>query len=156
MGGGIGFPPLFFMADFLKDEKKNITFYYGAKRKEEILFEKELQERCTKLILATEDGSLGEKGLVSDVFIKDLDAGIIQSDLEVFSCGPKPMLEKISSICEKFDIKLQVSLENVMACGTGLCQGCAVKIKNSEGDFEYKLVCKDGPVFDSKIILWED
>lgn len=155
IGGGIGFPPLFFMIDFLKNEKKDIIFYYGAKRKEEIFFKMELQKVCAKLVLTTEDGSSGEKGLISDVFIKDLDAGILQSDSEVFSCGPNPMLERISSICERRDLKLQVSLENIMACGTGLCQGCAVKIKKSKDDFEYKLVCKDGPVFDSNIILWE-
>ena len=115
-----------------------------------------LQEVCYNLVLATEDGSMGKRGIISDVFIKDLDAGLLQGDLEVFSCGPKLMLEKIDSICERYGLKLQVSLENAMACGTGLCQGCAVKIKNSKVSYEYKLVCKDGPVFDSKVILWED
>ena len=66
-----------------------------------------------------------------------------------------PMLKMISSICEKSGIHLQVSLEGVMACGLNLCQGCVIKVKNGD-DYEYELVCKDGPVFNSDLILWED
>ncbi len=155
IGGGIGFPPLFFMADFQKSENRNVVFYYGARTKDGIFFEKELGRICNKLIITTEDGSLGEKGLITDVFIKDLETGIIRGEAEVFSCGPTAMSKEISSICKRYNLKSQVSLESVMACGTGLCQGCVVRVENAQKS-EYKLVCKDGPVFDSDIIIWED
>ena len=74
----------------------------------------------------------------------------------VFSCGPSGMLKEISSICDKFSLRAQISLECKMACGVGLCQGCAVKVKNPSEGFEYKLVCKDGPVFYSDAVIWED
>ncbi len=155
IGGGIGFPPLFFIADSPNVERKDITFYFGAHSRDGIFFKQELAKMCNKLIISTEDYTLGEKGLITDLFIKDINAGIIGDDVFVFACGPAPMLKKVSSICKKNNIQSQISLESVMACGTGLCQGCAVRIKNT-GKYEYKLVCKDGPVFNSDDILWED
>ena len=155
IGGGIGFPPLFFMVDVLKNESKKISFYYGAKSKEEILFSNELQKSCRNLIISTEDGSAGKKGLISDLLIRDIESGIIQKKSSVFSCGPPAMLKKVSLMFRKLDVKLQISLESQMACGTGLCQGCATKVK-IDNDYGYKLVCKDGPVFNPEEIIWED
>lgn len=154
-GGGIGFPPLFFMVDVLKNESKNISFYYGAKSKEEIFFGDELQKSCTNLIISTEDGSVGKKGLISDIIIRDIESGRFKIKTSVFSCGPYDMLKNVSLMFRKLDVRHQISLESQMACGTGLCQGCAVKVKTNN-DYEYKLTCKDGPVFNSDEIIWED
>ena len=155
IGGGIGFPPLFFMVDVLKNENKNISFYYGAKSKDGVFFGDELQKSCKNLIISTEDGSAGKKGLISDLLIGDIESGIFEKKSSVFSCGPNAMLKKVSLMFRKLDVRHQISLETQMACGIGLCQGCAIKVK-ANNDYEYKLTCKDGPVFNPDEIIWED
>ena len=95
-----------------------------------------------KVSKVTEDGSVGQKGLVTDAFEKYIKKNK-NKKLVVYACGPNMMLKKISDICKKNSIPGFVSLEEMMACGVGNCQGCAIKV----GDV-YKMVCKDGPVFD--------
>ena len=79
------------------------------------------------------------------------------SSIQIFSCGPKAMLRVVSSIAKKYDISCQVSLESYMACGFGVCLGCVVKVMQEEGmDVTYERVCKEGPVFESKRIIWDE
>jgi dihydroorotate dehydrogenase electron transfer subunit len=100
--------------------------------------------------IATEDGSAGEKGLVTELLEKRLDAA--REPAYVFSCGPSVMLKKVAAITERLDTPAQVSIETVMACGIGACQGCTVLSASPGGG--YRQVCLDGPVFDSTDIDW--
>lgn len=168
VAGGTGIASLLFLARQLTAYGLRLTVFIGARTKKEIMFEKELKKRNCKVIVSTEDGSYGKKGLITDVFALHLSSlvppaspakrGERPSSL-VYACGPRPMLEKVSKMCGKYDLKCFVSLEEKMACGIGACMGCVGKVrtKNSEirnKNFEYKRVCKDGPVFDAREIIW--
>jgi dihydroorotate dehydrogenase electron transfer subunit len=92
---------------------------------------------------------MGRKAFVTDV-LKE----IIDEVDEVCACGPMPMLKGIAEICEKADKPCQVSLEERMGCGIGACLVCACAVKRNDGSQDYVHVCKDGPVFDSREVVF--
>ena len=145
IGGGTGIAPLIFLSEKLKNNRNEIDFFYGVKNKKFIFFN--ILPIRINFIFATEDGSFGKKGDIFDVFKNFKD----NYDL-IYASGPKELLKKVSSFSEK--IPVYISLENYMACGMGLCYGCVVKIKQGN-DWTYKRVCKDGPVFNAKEIIWD-
>ncbi len=144
VAGGIGVAPAFFLIDKLLALKKRIVFYWGVKIGSEIFGIRELERSGIELHLATEDGSIGYHGLITDLLQKFLDSRSADFSLIGFVCGPKKMLKEVKRIAAQTSFHWQVSLEERMACGVGVCQGCAVKLKNGN----YSMVCSDGPVFD--------
>lgn len=147
VGGGIGAAPLLFLQDEIKNRKMDLRFFLGAKTHDEFpLADGDAQVRS--IVCATDDGSYGEKGFVSIAFEKWQKTNQ-DGRLGVFSCGPISMLKAIQEICKKYRLHHQVSLENRMACGLGVCQGCAMPMKGG-----FKLVCKDGPVFNAEEVDW--
>ncbi|MGC8976928.1 MAG: dihydroorotate dehydrogenase electron transfer subunit [Candidatus Ratteibacteria bacterium] len=145
VGGGVGIAPLIFLSKKLKRYKNEICFFYGERTKKLFLFE--ILPTGIYYIFSTDDGSFGKNGNIFDVF-KDFN-----EDFDViYSSGPEELLKKISFFSEKRPV--YISLENYMACGMGLCYGCVVKVKNKNG-WEYKRVCKDGPIFNAEEIIWE-
>lgn len=139
VAGGTGIASVHFLA--LKLKKKGILFY-GAGTKKELLCLSEFKKLGWKVSVATEDGSKGFKGFVTDLLKEK-----IKKDNIVYTCGPTPMMKKVISIAKELNLSGYASLEEKMACGIGNCQGCAVKV----GD-EYKMVCKDGPVFPIELL----
>jgi dihydroorotate dehydrogenase electron transfer subunit len=104
--------------------------------------------------VATDDGTLGDRGLVTQVMMKHLAAD--NKPKRLFACGPLPMLRSIAGIAEEMQVDCQVSLEAFMACGMGACLGCVVKgVNHSAETPDYRCVCKDGPVFDSTELSWD-
>jgi len=107
-------------------------------------------------VIATDDGSLGWKGFVSEpvvAWLEALDAPASQA--VVYACGPEPMMRVVAERCIARDVECQVSLERHMACGMGTCQSCVCKTRSdSEQGWSYKLCCTDGPVFDAREIIW--
>jgi dihydroorotate dehydrogenase electron transfer subunit len=99
----------------------------------------------------TEDGTRGRKGLATDVLKNILRNTQYAIRNTLYACGPTRMLKGIAAIAKAHRIPCQVSLEERMACGVGVCLGCPVKVKPDDG---YKMVCKDGPVFDAEEIVW--
>jgi dihydroorotate dehydrogenase electron transfer subunit len=144
LGGGVGAAPLLFLADRLRRLQREVTFFLGFKTKSEI-FSFNFDDP-NKILLSTDDGSLGFTGNTLQHF--NSYHSLYSPCTQVYSCGPELMMKAVVKFCNTHKINCQVSLETIMACGLGLCQGCAVKHRNS-----YKLVCKDGPVFDSKEIF---
>jgi dihydroorotate dehydrogenase electron transfer subunit len=144
VAGGLGVAPLVFLAEKLKKIKPLVLI--GAKTKNEILCAREFKALGCELKLATDDGSLGFKGKVTDLLKIILDQ---IEPAQVFSCGPRPMLKAVAKIVGEHKINAQFSLEEHMACGTGACLGCVVATKAG-----YKTVCKDGPVFSSEELVW--
>jgi len=108
--------------------------------------------------IATDDGSLGHRGLVTDLLNARLEAGReASSSLVVYACGPVAMLRIVAAACRAYGVSCQVSLESRMACGVGACLGCAVKVRSSAPPgYEYKRVCKEGPVFDAGEIVFDE
>jgi dihydroorotate dehydrogenase electron transfer subunit len=148
IAGGVGVAPLLALAECLTS-KKNIYVMIGARSKSHVLCESDFKKLGAKVSVSTEDGSKGKKGLVTDM-LKNLLADNKSSSAAVYACGPAGMLKAVASIAKAAQISCQVSLEERMACGVGVCLGCPVKTKD-EG---YKMVCKDGPVFNAEEIVW--
>jgi len=141
IAGGIGVAPLVFLAQRL-NKGRNIVLL-GVKNKKEVLGESEFKKLGFKVYIAAEDGTRGVKGTVLDL-LKDLLADFgFQSQVNIYSCGPAQMFYAMKKIVEKYPrVKCQVSFEQFMGCGLGVCCGCAIETKAG-----YKKVCKDGPVF---------
>lgn len=147
LAGGMGIAPLYFLAEKLN--RKDIFILLGAENKEKILYLEDLKNLKVKVQIATEDGSQGYKGLLSELFFHLIKKNS-QIDL-VCACGPIPMLKKIAQLSLKYKIPCQVSLEQRMGCGIGVCLGCTIKGKSG-----YLRVCSDGPVFQAQQILWNN
>lgn len=145
VAGGIGVAPLVALAEGLGEAHVII----GARTKSHVLCENEFKLAGCTVAVATEDGSKGFKGLATDL-LKD---ALKLSDYKVsaiYACGPAGMLKAVAKIAANHRVQCQVSLEERMACGVGVCLGCPVKVISGE----YKMVCKDGPVFDAEDIAW--
>ena len=140
IGGGIGIFPLYELAR-QASQNANVTTYLGFRSKDFVVLEDEFSKVSNKLVLTTDDGTYQEKGFAIDLLKKDCES---QKPDCIFACGPLPMLKAIKDFAIENEIPAQVSLEERMGCGIGICLGCAVKNKNTDG---YKHVCKDGPVF---------
>lgn len=157
IAGGIGIAPLSLLAEFLCREAcysaDAMTFYLGAQRAEAIVGLDRLRKLCYNIIVCTDDGSLGQKSLVTNAFKKDIKK-YTPSDTVIYACGPKAMVKSLSKILSG-KYFCQVSLEERMACGVGACVGCAVAVKDGQGQKAFKRVCADGPVFDLQQIIWE-
>ncbi|MCD8089752.1 MAG: dihydroorotate dehydrogenase electron transfer subunit [Clostridiales bacterium] len=145
-GGGIGVPPLYETAKRLR-EMGEVEVFLGF-RSGSFLTE-DFERLGVKVHIATDDGSVGFKGNVVGL-MESLDA---KGDV-IYSCGPKIMLKYLAKFGEGRGIPTYVSMEERMACGIGACVGCVLKIKSGDG-YEHKKVCKDGPVFDSREVIWE-
>lgn len=148
VGGGIGiFPLLFLLRQSPAAEK---TAYLGCCSACNMV----LTDRFaaySQLCLATDDGTLGEKELVTKLLERDLDKKRFD---RIYACGPRLMLKATAVIAAKAGISCQVSMEERMGCGIGACLVCACKTKNKDGAENYSHVCSDGPVFDSGEIVW--
>ncbi len=159
IGGGMGAPPLQHLANVIvKDYPQiNIVALAGAKSKEEMPFDPKHFAKCEiDSIITTDDGSAGLAGFVTEYLEKRLDeCRQAKEEIIIYSCGPEEMLARVAEIANNRNIDCQVSMERRMACGFGICQGCAVECR-VEGSNEtvYKMCCTDGPVFDSKEIVF--
>ena len=148
IGGGIGVFPLYELAKCAKSENKNVNTYLGFRNKDLVVLEEEFKNVSNNLTIATDDGSYAQKGFAIDFLKKDIEDGKIDS---IYACGPLPMLRAVRALALEKNIPCQISLEEKMACGLGVCLGCAVKTAASSKDApEYWHVCKAGPVFQAK------
>ena len=166
VAGGIGVAALVFLAEELKNqrtkERKNtkVVALIGAKTKRAILCEREFKDLGCEVMVATDDGSKGHKGFVTDLLEQVLlgrgtpcgcpKGGHKARPYTIYACGPKPMMKETARIAAQHKVPCQVLLEEYMACGVGVCLGCAVMTKDG-----YKMVCKDGPVFNAEEVIWE-
>ncbi len=155
VAGGTGVASLLFLAESISagNTKLPILVLIGAKNREELLSEGDFRRLGCRVELATEDGTRGYKGLVSELLEKCLPLSGDSPKPIVFACGPSEMLKRIGKISRKHRFPCQVSLEEHLTCGVGACLGCVVKVKGST--YTYKRVCKDGPVFDAGELIWE-
>ena len=172
VAGGMGAGPLQHLAKVLTADYPDIEVmaFAGARTAKDLPFAARLDKIAQQLgfslqefaqygiesLVATDDGSAGWHGLVSDCLAEWLDqATLAGKDTIVYSCGPEAMLAKVADIARKNEIDCQVSMERMMACGIGVCQSCAVEYKaDRPGKTVYKLCCKDGPVFDSRQVVF--
>lgn len=145
VAGGTGIASLSFLAQKLPTPG---ILFYGARQKKDLVGIERFKKLKWKISIATEDGSTGFKGFVTDACNEHMKSPAC-GDAVLYSCGPHPMMEKVAALAKSHGIEGYVSLEEMMACGVGNCQGCAVRINGA-----HKMVCKDGPVFDIHDVDW--
>jgi len=150
VGGGVGIPPLVFFCQRYAAAIDGIDLLVGAGTAAELVVPVSLIVEGIGVTYYTEDGTKGEKGLVTDGLRPALE-GVGSDDAEVIACGPRGMLAEVARIAGELGLGCQVSVEEVMACGVGACLSCAVP-RAGGGYFH---ACKDGPVFESTHIDWE-
>lgn len=142
IGGGVGVPPMYKLAKNLIEQGKQVSVVLGFNTKEEIFYYNEFVNLGAKVYVATANGSMGTKGFVTDA----IKVNNIDSDY-FYACGPLPMLQ---ALYNTLDIDGEMSFEERMGCGFGICMGCSCKTKNG-----HKRICKEGPVLKKNEIVWE-
>ncbi|MFH1665201.1 MAG: dihydroorotate dehydrogenase electron transfer subunit [Candidatus Omnitrophota bacterium] len=151
VAGGHGIAPLYALAESLEAKNVKIEFLIGVRSKDHIVCVEDLASMGAEVYIATEDGTCGYKGYVTDILKQRLRQNATgERRTTIYACGPRPMLAAVAEIAKRGRIRAQVSLDAYMACGIGACLGCAVRTIDG-----YKLACKDGPVFDAAKVVWE-
>ncbi len=150
VAGGSGFPPLHFLS--LKAGSR-AQLFVGARNKDclppaGVL--RSFRDHTKKVYIATEDGSQGEKGMVTELLRAYLDNLGKEHKAEVYACGPRPMLAAVAHLTAERSIPCKVSMEERMACGLGACMSCSIPLKAGG----YRRACKEGPVFPAEEIEW--
>ena len=153
VGGGIGLAPLYLLARELVKTKSPVRLFAGGRTHDDILCSNAFERLGVECYTATEDGSLGEQGLVTEALKRRLEA--LQSQARIYACGPDGMLHAVAKIAAHYAIPCQVSLEAYMACGVGACLGCVTPGKNHSVETpDFRCVCTEGPVFESSDLKW--
>lgn len=142
VGGGVGVAPMLYLGSALHAQGIQPTFLLGGRTAQDLL-ELDLFNKYGRVCVTTEDGSMGEKGFVTN-------HSVLNEHFDrISTCGPTPMMKAIAHYAKEHDITCEVSLENLMACGLGACLCCVEK--TTEGNL---CVCKEGPVFNIHRLLW--
>jgi len=149
VAGGYGMAAMYLLAE--RSRQKGVVFV-GGRRRMDILCEKEFRALGWEIRVTTEDGSHGEKGLVTQPVIGELQRGT--AGRKLFACGPTPMLKAIAQLAEEFNVPAELSMDEHMCCGVGVCLTCVIPVKTANG-WEYQRTCTEGPVFDAHRIAWE-
>ena len=158
VGGGIGVPPLLFFGNVLTEAGVQARLLVGARTETKLLPEALLNSASAKHMVATDDGSAGHHG-----FITELLQEVLEQDhqVTVYTCGPHGMMAEVAIICRDHEIPCYVSLEEYMACGFGVCVGCVVPrskvqtVSRASSYHDYSRICVDGPVYDAREIDWD-
>lgn len=154
VAGGVGLAPFATLAEALAATGTPATLFYGARSDRE-LFHLELFERLgVTLVLATEDGSRGERGRVTAPLDRAL-IGRAPGSIMIYACGPEPMLAAVASVAARHRQPCEVSVERTMGCGLGGCYSCVIKVKQEETPPHFVRSCIAGPVFDGAAIVWD-
>lgn len=159
IGGGIGVAPLYPLLCQLKAAGVEAELLLGAQCAERLLALDRLPRLGVPVQLYTDNGTMGKQGYPTDDLPRILREGCFgQSFQQVFCCGPMPLMRGVARICEEAGVACQVSLEERMGCGFGICVCCVVDVHDdsAEGGIVKRRVCYDGPVFDSREVIWHD
>jgi dihydroorotate dehydrogenase electron transfer subunit len=149
VAGGYGMAAMYLLAQ--RSPQKGIVFV-GGRRRVDILCEEEFRALGWEIRVTTEDGSHGEKGMVTQPLRAELRRSTASRKL--FACGPTPMLKAVGAIAEEFKVPAELSMDEHMCCGVGVCLTCVIPIKSGDG-WEYQRTCTEGPVFDARQVAWE-
>ena len=154
-------PPLLFLGHILSngDHNTSVDLLVGARTAAKHLSMDHLRSAASSVAIATDDGSAGHAGLITELLEQRL-AAVAADEVVVYTCGPHPMMRAVASICARSgEVACFASLEEYMACGYGVCVGCVVETQAPDRDrseYErYSRICVDGPVYDAAQIIWD-
>jgi dihydroorotate dehydrogenase electron transfer subunit len=153
IGGGYGSAPLFSLAIKLKERHCEVDFLLGAGSGDRVFGALTARRTGRTAVITTEDGSLGSRGMVTDMLDQVIHDG--RTDV-IYACGPMPMLRQITVLARRYDIPVQAAVEEAMACGIGVCMTCVLPVVGSDGITRMSRACTDGPVFRGESVRWDD
>jgi len=153
VAGGVGIAPLLLLADTLKAQRIQPILFYGGAGDADIVLRDHFERLGIDIIYVTEDGSLGERGLVTEPLERYLELNP-RKNIRIYTCGPWGMMKAVHEIAVRRELTCEVSLEARMGCGMGACLGCVVSCLGDQGEPQYLRACIDGPVMDSRRIDW--
>jgi len=153
VGGGYGSAPLFPLATRLRERRCEVDFLLGAASGDGVFGALTARRTGRAATITTEDGSLGSRGLVTDMLDQVIHDG--RTDV-IYACGPMRMLRQVTVLARRYDIPVQVAVEEAMACGTGVCMTCVLPVTGSDGVTRMTRSCVDGPVFRGEQVRWDD
>jgi len=153
VAGGYGIAPFFMMSRELQNASSSGRVFYGGRTSGDIQLREAFEALGMPLVAATEDGSVGFRGRVTEPLERHLDS--TRTAVRLYACGPDAMLRAVASIAERRGLACEVSLDPWMGCGVGTCLGCVVWIRRAEdAKPKYRCACTEGPVFDSRVVVW--
>ena len=165
VAGGIGQTPFLALAEEYLGRKRygdpprqvpraeRVTLCYGARTKDALACVEDFRRVGVDVRLATDDGSAGHHGLVTELIGPAVEQGA--ADCRMVACGPEAMLKATVAEARALDVPCQVSLETAMACGIGICFSCVTKVRDASGGWDYRRTCIEGPVFDAEDIVFD-
>ncbi|OPZ91858.1 MAG: Dihydroorotate dehydrogenase B (NAD(+)), electron transfer subunit [candidate division TA06 bacterium ADurb.Bin417] len=148
VGGGIGVAPVFPLARKLKEHGNEVTAIIGFRSKEHVFWEERMRSAADRLLIATNDGSYGEKGFVTEVLARRLESGPAD---RIFAISPAVMMKAVADLTRPLGIKTIVSLNSMMVCGMGMCGACRATV-----DGKTRFTCLDGPDFDGHQVDFDE
>jgi dihydroorotate dehydrogenase electron transfer subunit len=153
VGGGYGSAALFSLAGRLRDRRCSVDFLLGAASGDRVFGALTARRTGRTASITTEDGSLGARGVVTDMMGQIIHEA--RTDV-IYACGPMGMLRQVTSLARRYDIPVQVAVEEKMACGIGVCMTCVLPVTGSDGITRMVRSCVDGPVFRGEQVRWDD
>lgn len=153
VAGGVGLAPFATLAEALAPVGVRSTLFYGGRTSDDLFYLELFESLGVSLVLATEDGSRGERGRVTAPLERALASA--PGPVALFACGPEPMLAAVARLSAAHRASCEVSVERVMGCGMGGCYSCVVPIRGADGRAHFVRSCTSGPVFDAAAIAWE-
>jgi dihydroorotate dehydrogenase electron transfer subunit len=155
VAGGVGIAAFYLLArHFIKERKISPVLFYGGRSEADLVLREYFEQLGMETIYTTEDGSLGEKGLVTRPLERYLE-GHSGADLSVYACGPWAMMKSAHEVSMRHDVSCEVSLEARMGCSLGACMGCVIRAWDDQGEEQYLRVCLEGPVMNSRTVDWD-
>ena len=174
VAGGVGLAPFATLGEALIARGTKTTLFYGARSGAELFYLDWFKSRGIRLVLATEDGSVGDRARITVPLQRELEASPLDSardkpnpprlrsgqaesrlDLMIYACGPEPMLEAVAHVAARFKRPSQVSVERVMGCGLGGCYSCVIPVRDAHAAHHYVRSCIAGPVFKGEDLVWD-
>lgn len=156
VAGGVGLAPFATLAAALRARDTATTLFYGARSTAELFCLDRFTRLNVRLVLATEDGSRGHHGLVTEPLAAEMEASSTANAVTLYACGPTPMMRAVAELAGSRGQRAEVSLEQVMGCGVGGCYSCVVRTRGTGGEKRFVRSCLDGPVFDASAVVWEE
>jgi len=152
VGGGRGIAPIYFLGCTLQSLGAEVKILYGGRTEDELPIRGKFTIAGLVTVCATDDGSYGFAGFVTDLLDREIEAGRPDG---LFVCGPDLMMQKCAALAAQHGLPTQISLESMMGCGFGACWGCVKRIKQA-GHSNWRKICEDGPVFKAEEIIWDE
>jgi dihydroorotate dehydrogenase electron transfer subunit len=153
VAGGVGLAPFATLAEALGSRGVRTTLFYGGRGADDLFYLDLFESLGVSLVLATEDGTRGERGRVTVPLERALAAAV--GPVGLFACGPEPMLAAVARLAAVRGTPCEVSVERVMGCGMGGCYSCVVPVRGADGRQHFVRSCINGPVFDAAAIAWD-